>query len=212
MIHQGDALAVLREMPAESVSCCVTSPPYWGLRDYGTAKWEGGDVDCEHSGVSRRCDAAGRNDKQSTQKGSSSDRVSRDCLKCGARRVDAQLGLERTPEEYVARMVEVFREVEGIESNGELLPTKPNMLARMRELEQQLADHKRWLDEIVTMFLRKQHRGFAYTPQTLASEIGEKISGLEQQLAEARRLIESASHVRAEAWDAEARKFLEETK
>jgi uncharacterized coiled-coil protein SlyX len=126
--------------------------------------------------------------------------------------VDAQLGLERTPEEYVARMVEVFREVEGIESNGELLPTKPNMLARMRELEQQLADHKRWLDEIVTMFLRKQHRGFAYTPQTLASEIGEKISGLEQQLAEARRLIESASHVRAEAWDAEARKFLEETK
>jgi len=32
----GDALEVLRGMEAESVQCCVTSPPYWGLRDYGT--------------------------------------------------------------------------------------------------------------------------------------------------------------------------------
>ncbi len=34
-IRLGDALTVLREMPAGSVRCCVTSPPYWGLRDYG---------------------------------------------------------------------------------------------------------------------------------------------------------------------------------
>lgn len=33
----GDALEVLREQPAESVQCCVTSPPYWKLRDYGVA-------------------------------------------------------------------------------------------------------------------------------------------------------------------------------
>ncbi len=33
-ILQGDALTVLRTLPAESVHCCVTSPPYWGLRDY----------------------------------------------------------------------------------------------------------------------------------------------------------------------------------
>lgn len=33
----GDALAVLRTMESESVNCCVTSPPYWGLRDYGVA-------------------------------------------------------------------------------------------------------------------------------------------------------------------------------
>lgn len=59
-IIQGDCLTVLRELPDESVQCCVTSPPYWGLRDYG---------------------------------------------------VDGQLGLEKTPEEYVAKMVEVFREV-----------------------------------------------------------------------------------------------------
>ncbi len=34
-LYAGDALAVLRELPAESIDCCVTSPPYWGLRDYG---------------------------------------------------------------------------------------------------------------------------------------------------------------------------------
>lgn len=34
-LYQGDSLAVLSALPAESVQCCVTSPPYWGLRDYG---------------------------------------------------------------------------------------------------------------------------------------------------------------------------------
>jgi DNA modification methylase len=33
----GDALEVLRTLPSESVHCVVTSPPYWGLRDYGEA-------------------------------------------------------------------------------------------------------------------------------------------------------------------------------
>ena len=56
----GDNCEVMRTMPSESIDCCVTSPPYWGLRDYGH---------------------------------------------------DGQIGLESTPEEYVARMVEVFREV-----------------------------------------------------------------------------------------------------
>jgi len=59
-IKQGDCLEILRTMPDKSVHCCVTSPPYWNLRDYG---------------------------------------------------VTGQLGLESTPEEYVAKMVEVFREV-----------------------------------------------------------------------------------------------------
>lgn len=35
IVHVGDALAVLRTLPADSVHCCVSSPPYWGLRDYG---------------------------------------------------------------------------------------------------------------------------------------------------------------------------------
>ena len=59
-VHHGDCLTVLKTFPDEFIDCCVTSPPYWGLRDYG---------------------------------------------------VSGQLGLEKTPEEYVAKMVEVFREV-----------------------------------------------------------------------------------------------------
>lgn len=35
-LFHGDSLAVLRELPDQSVDCCVTSPPYFGLRDYGT--------------------------------------------------------------------------------------------------------------------------------------------------------------------------------
>lgn len=56
----GDALEVLKTLSSESVQSCITSPPYWGLRDYG---------------------------------------------------VSGQLGLEKTPEEFVSKMVEVFREV-----------------------------------------------------------------------------------------------------
>jgi DNA modification methylase len=35
-ILEGDVLERLKDLPDESVHCCVTSPPYWGLRDYGT--------------------------------------------------------------------------------------------------------------------------------------------------------------------------------
>lgn len=59
-ILRGDVRDRLRELPDESVHCVVTSPPYWGLRDYG---------------------------------------------------VEGQLGLEPTPEEFVATLVAVFREV-----------------------------------------------------------------------------------------------------
>ena len=34
-IHTGDCLEVLRTLPSESIHCCVTSPPYYALRDYG---------------------------------------------------------------------------------------------------------------------------------------------------------------------------------
>jgi DNA modification methylase len=59
-IHCGDVIEVLKSLPSETVHCCVTSPPYFGLRDYG---------------------------------------------------VNGQIGLEETPEEYVERLVSVFREV-----------------------------------------------------------------------------------------------------
>lgn len=59
-ILEGDCLDTLKTLPDQSVHCCVTSPPYYGLRDYGH---------------------------------------------------DGQIGLEQTPEEYVTKLVDVFREV-----------------------------------------------------------------------------------------------------
>ncbi len=47
-VHIGDNRVILDTLPAASVHCVVTSPPYWGLRDYGTATWEGGSEDCDH--------------------------------------------------------------------------------------------------------------------------------------------------------------------
>ncbi len=119
-ILTGDALDKLRELPAESVQCCVTSPPYWGLRDYGTAAWEGGDAGCDHverngrNGVSvealaRRAELYGTGQQSGSKV--ATIQFSHECGKCGARRIDSQLGLERTPEEYVTRLVKVFREV-----------------------------------------------------------------------------------------------------
>jgi DNA modification methylase len=47
--YQGNAREILKSFPAQVVDCVVTSPPYWGLRNYGTAPqiW-GGDPACEH--------------------------------------------------------------------------------------------------------------------------------------------------------------------
>jgi len=48
VIRQGDCRELLREMPSGSVRCCVTSPPYWSLRDYGipASTWPDGWVGC----------------------------------------------------------------------------------------------------------------------------------------------------------------------
>ncbi len=106
----GDALSTLKTLPDASVHCCVTSPPYYGLRDYGTARWEGGDANCEHT-ISR----AGTDANHIGREGQRVSRGERDfCLKCGAHRIDNQLGLEPTPEAYVAHLVEIFREVKRI--------------------------------------------------------------------------------------------------
>ena len=104
LIHTGDVFDVLPTLEAGSVQCCVTSPPYWGLRDYGTATWEGGDNACNHVVPATGSTAnKGCNDGNATVRG--------DCPLCGAVRIDSQLGLEETPEEYAESMVRVFREV-----------------------------------------------------------------------------------------------------
>ena len=42
-VINGDCIEVLKTLPDESIDCCVTSPPYYGLRDNGTGEWVGGD-------------------------------------------------------------------------------------------------------------------------------------------------------------------------
>jgi len=122
-ILQGDALEKLRELPDESVQCCVTSPPFWGLRDYGTAKWEGGIGDCEHKPSQEWLDRnfnASRGERiyKGNQNAGERRWFEKDgSCKCGARRIDSQLGLEKTPDDYVAKLVAVFREVRRILRN-----------------------------------------------------------------------------------------------
>ena len=52
-LHHGDSLAVLRTLPDASVDCCVTSPPYFGLRDYGAGGQYG--LEASPPSTSRRC-------------------------------------------------------------------------------------------------------------------------------------------------------------
>ena len=114
-LYVGDALEVLRTLPDESVQCCVTSPPYWGLRDYGTGRWEGGAGECDHTRGNPREDHShgeylGTRDRQAASVANASPQL-QTCQRCGALRVDQQLGLEDSPDEYIERMVEVFEEI-----------------------------------------------------------------------------------------------------
>lgn len=112
-IIQGDVIEVLRTLPDEFVHCCVTSPPYWGLRDYGTGTWEGGDPACDHKiRFDSRADRPLGKLHGGHETIDAATAIVRDkCPKCGARRLDKQIGLEHTVDEYVAKMVGVFSEV-----------------------------------------------------------------------------------------------------
>lgn len=107
-IHFGDCRDSLRAMAAAGikVQACVTSPPYFGLRDYGTGTWEGGDPQCRHK-VSNLVEDAKAPGAIVIAMRPGVDAYT--CRCCGAKRVDQQLGLEQTPEQYIANMVEVFR-------------------------------------------------------------------------------------------------------
>jgi len=108
-IYNDNCLTGLKKLPDNSIDCCITSPPYYGLRDYGTANYEGGNIDCEHT-------ISGYNDNLKPNV----NRVERNtdkrfaCIKCGAIRIDEQIGLEETPELYVSKIVEVFTEVKRV--------------------------------------------------------------------------------------------------
>ena len=111
LLIQGDA----RRIPLAdgSVHCCVTSPPYFSLRDYGTAKWLGGDPGCEHKkpGATKIFGNPEFNENRPSREQTDTVGYRDLCGKCGATRVDSQLGLEATPDLFVAAMVRVFREV-----------------------------------------------------------------------------------------------------
>ena len=109
-ILQSDVTSPL-PLKDNSVQCVVTSPPYWGLRDYGTASWAGGDAGCDHKGSIEMQSAPG-SAKQASNRGANG--VTSGNCKCGATRIDRQLGLEATPELYVERMVAVFREIKRV--------------------------------------------------------------------------------------------------
>ena len=112
-IKQGDCLEVLKTLPSESVNCCITSPPYWGLRDYGTGEWIGGDPNCSHKRDSKQSELTQTGHRN--LEGAVGDGIYKDkCKRCGAERKDRQIGLELTPSMYVQKIVEVFREVKRI--------------------------------------------------------------------------------------------------
>lgn len=136
--YTGDAVEVLSQLPPASADCVVTSPPYWRLRDYGTATWSGGDPNCPHTEteavVQRRPRDYGTgswvggdpNCRHSTGRGSNVAQTRypaadthpasaahrgghpAQCRRCGARRHDQQLGLEPDPDSYIASLRAVF--------------------------------------------------------------------------------------------------------
>lgn len=112
----GDAIDQLRTLPEKSINTCVTSPPYYGLRDYGTAIWKGGDPECPHYRISKRSDLTSTGHAHMVDSGHPvGDAIYKTvCPLCGAVRVDNQIGLEETPEEYIDRLVDVFREVKRV--------------------------------------------------------------------------------------------------
>ena len=106
-------MEMLKTIPDGTVDCCVTSPPYYGLRDYGTATWIGGDPSCPHYRTSKKSDKTATGHKNMMETGHAvGDAIYKTvCPICGAVRVDNQIGLEETPDEYIDRLVSVFREV-----------------------------------------------------------------------------------------------------
>lgn len=133
-LYCGDVRAVLRGLPAKSVQTVITSPPYWGLRAYGTDPqvW-GGDPSCDHTLVGGQFgnawkalpftgSVAGNKTPSGFQQKSAaalSGSLSQlhghpggggaVCTRCGAWR--GELGSEPTPALYVAHLVEVFQDV-----------------------------------------------------------------------------------------------------
>ena len=120
-VYVGSCLDVLKTFPDESLDMCITSPPYWGLRDYGTeGQMWGGDEKCEHdfdkstrklhSGTWGEKDNALPHFKNATKLNWEVE--DRTCNKCGAWK--GELGLEPTPEMFINNLCDIFDEVKRV--------------------------------------------------------------------------------------------------
>lgn len=131
-IYHGNALDVLRSIGSESVQMCVTSPPYWGLRDYGLPPmvWDDPCEPSESLGVTSLCEHEWGDELTNRNRGSCGNKSTLDggsmvenieskqgqfCQLCNAWR--GCLGLEPTPELYIKHMVEIFRELRRVLRN-----------------------------------------------------------------------------------------------
>ena len=117
-IEFGDCREIMKRWIDEGVKVqtCITSPPYYGLRDYGTATWEGGDINCDHKNAEINPLKVGgfTGDRLRKENGSENKKylkLKEQCPDCGAIKKDNQIGLEQTPKEYIENMVDVFNHV-----------------------------------------------------------------------------------------------------
>jgi len=133
---QSDCIDFLKQLPSEIVQCCVTSPPYYGLRSYSGDQdriW-GGSGDCDHTWGST---IPGRKGNPNTglaftgtgspetrigrleERGAGTTDSGQFCSECGAWK--GGLGLEPNMSMYVDHLVEVFREVRRVLRNDGIL-------------------------------------------------------------------------------------------
>ena len=114
-VFLGDSREVLKEFPDKCIDTCITSPPYWGLRDYGTSTWVGGDKDCSHRRDTKKSDKCITGHKNFDEMLGVGDAIYKsECKRCGAKRVDSQIGLEDEVNDYIEQLVDVFGEVHRI--------------------------------------------------------------------------------------------------
>ncbi len=115
----GSVPDALNQIPDGVFQTCITSPPYWGLRDYGLDRivWDG-DPLCQHEWFDseRKLHSGSTASDKAISIGGAfhGDKVVTDgfCAKCGAWL--GSLGLEPTPELYIDHLVQIFREVKRV--------------------------------------------------------------------------------------------------
>ena len=91
-ILRGDNRETLKTLKDKSINTVVTSPPYWGLRDYGTATWVGGDPNCPHMRTTKISKNTTTGHMGMFKQGNVvGDAIYKSvCPKCGAKRNDSQ--------------------------------------------------------------------------------------------------------------------------